>query len=329
MALLFEKPQVRLSVAGVPVLGVVEVEIDAAAYGMAGSFRAIISLGFSPEFGAEYFANLTNQPVIIEVLLFSEGFETLITGRIDAIKIEWLNQTVEITGRDLTGILIDTEITESFLNQTASQIALTLASRHELVPNVTYTSSLVGQYYQLDHARASLGLNARVTTEWELLLSLALAEGFSVSVTGNNLNFGPPALMPSVLVTTGSFTSLNFDIITAIPSAAIVKSWNCRSKSVVAEIQGTGLAATIIRPNLTHDQARKLAQGHLQKLNQHQLVMQAFMPMELSLAPGLPLLMSGTGSTLDQTYIIDSVRRRLGGKSGLIQEVVAHAAASA
>ena len=87
--------------------------------------------------------------------------------------------------------MIDAEIAQSYVNQTASQIAGTIAVEHGLIPNITKTSRLVGQYYQRDHARTVLGLNSRVTTEWELLTTLAREEDFLVSVINGTLNFEP------------------------------------------------------------------------------------------------------------------------------------------
>jgi len=322
-----EQPRARVSIDGVPVPGLVELEIDAGGYCLAGRFLAAFALGAVPGFDVTYYAGLTSQNVLIEVAPDGLGYAALLTGQVDAVRIDWMSNLATICGRDLTALLIDTEISQSFVNQTASQIAEGIAGEHGLIPNVTPTTALVGQYYQLDHARTALGLHAHVTTEWELLTSLAQAEGFLVSVTGNTLNFGPPAAEVPVFMTPGSLSSLSFDMITTLPGAATVKSWNCRNKSVVTETQGTGLMATIIRPNLVQAQAQALAQGHLQILGQHRLIMQVRMPADAVLAPGMQVYLAGTGSSLDQTYVVDGVTRRLDGRAGFVQDVRAHAAA--
>ena len=309
-----------------PVPGLVELEIDAGGYLLAGRFLAGFAIGAVPGFDMGYFAGLTSQSVLVEVSTDGLGYTALLTGQIDAVQIDWARNLASISGRDLTAVLIDTEISQSFVNQTASQIAEGIASEHGLIPNVTPTTTLVGQYYQLDHARTALGLNAHATTEWELLTALALAAGFMASVTGNTLNFGLPPVAAPVFMTPGCFSSLSFDMITALPGGATVKSWNCRSKSVVSETQGSGLMATIIRPNLVQDQAQALAQGHLRMLGQHRLIMQARMPADAVLAPGMQIALAGAGDGLDQTYVVDAVTRRLDGKTGFVQNVKAHAA---
>ncbi len=327
MALPLEQPRARVSIDGVPVPGLVELEIDAGGCFQAGRFLAAFALGAVPGFDVTYYAGLTSQNVLIEVAPDGLGYVTMLTGQVDAVRIDWTRRLASISGRDLTALLIDTEIAQSFVNQTASQIAQGIAGEHGLVPNVMPTTALVGQYYQLDHARTALGLNAHVTTEWELLTALALAEGYLVSITGNTLNFGPPQAPVPVFMTPGSMSGLSFDMITTLPGAATVKSWNCRNKSVVTETQGAGLMATIIRPNLVQAQAQALAQGHLQILGQHRLIMQARMPADAVLAPGMQLFLAGVGGALDQTYVVDAVKRRLDGRAGFVQDVRAHAAA--
>jgi hypothetical protein len=327
VALPLEQPRAQVSIDGVPVPGLVELEIDAGGCFLAGRFSAGFAIGAVPGFDVTYYAGLTSQNVLIEVAPDGLGYVTLLTGRVDAVRIDWTSNLASISGRDLTALLIDTEISQSFVNQTASQIAETVAGEHGLIPNVMPTTALVGQYYQLDHARTALGLNAHVATEWELLTALAQAAGFLVSVTGNTLNFGPPAAGVPVFITPGSLSSLSFDMITSLPGAATVKSWNCRNKSVVAETQGSGLMTTVIRPNLVQEQAQTLAQGHLQTLGQHRLIMQARMPADTVTAPGMQLLLAGVGGGLDQAYVVDAVTRRLNGRMGFVQDVRAHAAA--
>lgn len=321
-----EQPRARVSIDGVPVPGLVELEIDAGGCFLAGRFLAAFALGAVPGFDVAYYAGLTSQNVLIEVAPDGLGYTALLIGQVDAVRIDWTSNLASIAGRDLTALLIDAEISQSFVNQTASQIAERIAGEHGLIPNVVQTTALVGQYYQLDHARTALGLNAHVTTEWELLTTLAQAEGFLVSVTGNTLNFGPTPVAAPVFITPGRLSSLSFDMITTLPGAVTVKSWNCRNKSVVTETQGAGLMATIIRPNQAQAQAQALAQGHLQTLGQHRLIMQARMPADTVLVPGMQLLLAGVGGALDQTYVVDAVTRRLDGRAGFVQDVRAHAA---
>ncbi len=305
--------------------GLVELEVDAGGIFLAGRFLAGFAIGISAAFGGDFFAGLMNQEILIEVAPSGLGYVTLLMGGIDAVRIDWVKNIAYILGRDQTSLLIDAEIAQSYVNQTASQIAGTIAVEHGLIPNITKTSRLVGQYYQRDHARTVLGLNSRVTTEWELLTTLAREEDFLVSVINGTLNFGPAQINTPAVIVPGIFSELAFDIITALPKAVTVKSWNCRSKAVVTGNYGSGLTATIIRPNLMQEQAGTLAQTHAQILSQHQMIMLARMPGETQLMPGQQVVIAEAGVGFDQTYIIDAVMRRLNGKEGFVQDLRAHA----
>lgn len=320
------QPQVQVSIGGAAIAGAVSVEIEQVAYFAADRFEVKFAIGGSAA-GAAYFASLGAQTVAIELALLPGGFVSVLTGQLDNIRLDLLQNTATLTGRDLSARLIDTEIAETFANQTASQIAATIAARHGLTANVTATSTPVGQYYDLDHARSALGLNSRAGTEWNLLCWLALIEGFSLSVTGATLNFGPAPSAPSLSLTPADCMELILDSATAIPGTATVKSWNTRNKTVVTQTAGLGqgLSTTLIRPNLTSQQAMNFASRHLAGLAQHGTIMVARMPGELALVPGSTISLSQTESAFDQTYMVDTIRRSIDAGRGFTQIVRAHA----
>jgi hypothetical protein len=323
VALPVEQPQLRLSIAGVAVPGAVSLEIESVAYFSADRFRIGFAMGAAAFTTAAYFAGLGLQTIKIEAALSGFGYVTLLTGQIDNVRIDLARNIAELCGRDLSARLIDSEISETFANQSSSQIASTIAARHQLTANVTATQTMVGQYYELDHARNALGAHSRATTEWNLLTELAALEDFVVSVTGTTLNFGPVAPGRPVFVTPRSFTALSLDVATTIPMSARVKSWNTRQKAVVSERAGSGAGTTLIRPNLTVAQARSLATNHLATLRQHGTMLVGTMPADLTLMPGMQLVLSGTESGLDQTYDVSAVSRVLEARTGFLQTVLA------
>jgi phage protein D len=320
------QPQVQVSIGGAAIPGAVSVEIEQVAYFAADRFAVVFAMG-AAETGAAYFAALGAQTVVIEAALAPGGFVSLLTGQVDNIRLDMPRNIAILTGRDLSAGLIDTEIAETFANQTASQIAQAIAARHSLTPNVSATSTPVGQYYDLDHARSALGLNSRAGTEWNLLSWLALIEGFVLSVTGTTLNFGPVPPGTPLFLTPLDCMELILDSATAIPATATVKSWNTRSKTIVTQTAGTGqgLSTTLIRPNLTSQQAMNLADNHLAGLAQHGTIMVATMPGELTLVPGATINLSETNSAFDQTYMVDTIRRSIDSARGFTQIVRAHA----
>jgi len=325
-ALQVNQPQVLVSIDGLQVPGVLSLEVESLGYFAADRFSVAFAIGASVAMGIDFFASLTAQTIMISLALGDGGFVTLLTGQIDNIRIELVENVALLSGRDLSALLIDTEISQSFANQTASQIAATIAANHGLTPNVTPTTTLVGQYYELDHARHALGLHARATTEWSLLCWLAQIEGFLLSVTDSVLNFGPPAATTPLFLTPQNFMTLTFDTATTIPGSVSVKSWNTRSKMVNAQDAGSGSAVTtLIRPNLSAAQAATLAENHLSILGQHTTILQGTMPGELTLAPAGQIMLSGTGSGLDQLYAIQAITRQVTARTGFAQSLRAYA----
>ncbi len=266
-------------------------------------------------------------PIAIDIAL-SDGFVNMVTGQVDNVRFDFVENLVVIGGRDLSARLIDAEISEAFYNQTSSQIAEQLAGRHGLAANVTTTSTSVGQYYELDHARSTISLHSRMTTEWNLLTQLAQLEGFALSVKGETLNFGPSATALPVFMTLRDMMTLEIDTATTLPEAATVKSWNTRSKTSVSQTTGVANPTVIVRPNLSAAQASAAADNHLAMLTRHKTILHATMPGDVVLAPDMPIALSGTGSPLDQIYLVDRITRTVGARSGFVQVVRAHAVAT-
>ena len=325
MALPLEQPRARVSLDGVPVGGVVELEVRAPGAFLAGRFCVVFAMGAAPALGLSDFAAMGNVPVTIELSVDGLGYAQVLSGQVEAIRIDLAANTATLRGRDLTALLIDAEISESFVNQTASEVATAMALRHGLTPNVTQTYQPVGQYYQIDHARTALSVGARATTEWNLLCRLAEAEGFGVSVSGGALNFGPVPLAGESLVTPGSFIGLEVDLVTALPAAVAVRSWNSRNKQVVAQSTGTGTVTNIVRPNMSAAQAGTYAASYLAMVQLHGKVLLGKMPGETALVVGSGLLLAGTNSALDDSYVVTGLVRRLNGRDGFVQMVKAYA----
>lgn len=325
MALPLERPGALVSLNGVPVGGLVELEVQAPGAFLAGRFQAVFAMGAPPALAVADFAALAIAPVTIELSTDGLGYVEILSGQAENIRIDLAANTATLRGRDLTALLIDAELAESFVNQTASQVAETIAARHGLLANVTQTFAPVGQYYQIDHARTALNIGSRATTEWNLLCRLAEAEGFGVSVAGGALNFGPAPLTEETLVTPASFIRLEVDLVTMLPASVVVRSWNSRSKQVVEQSTGTGSATNIVRPNMTAAQAGSYASSYLSMVQQHGKVLLGKMPGDVVLAVGDTLLMTGTNSALDDGYVVTSLQRRLNGRDGFVQMVKAYA----
>jgi hypothetical protein len=116
----------------------------------------------------------------------TSDLQQLITGNVDNIQFDPVRRVVELSGRDYTSLLIDAKTFDRWTNQTASEIATTLAKRHGLTPQVTATTGAVGKIYEIDKIHDRHG-----STEWELLTWLASIYDYVVYVQGMTLFFGP------------------------------------------------------------------------------------------------------------------------------------------
>src|SRR5262249_985447 len=113
-----------------------------------------------------------------------------------------------------------------------------------------------------------------------------------------------------------------------------VKSWNSRQSSAFVQRARASRRNSVARsstlqryvfvqPNLTPDDALKVAQRKLVELTRHERVVRLNMPGELVLSPRSVITLDGTGTEFDQTYYIDIIERRLRHGSGLTQQIVA------
>jgi len=318
--------------------GLIETEVTSNSHFSADRFSASFALNNGSSYGSSFWSSELNIAVEVLFSLDASSFVSLFTGTVDTVSINLPRGLVHITGRDLSARLIETRTEETFSNRTSSEIASLLANRHGLIPNVAQTMTPVGRYYQDEHDRLTLGQFSRSTTEWDLLVFLALQEGFDVSVAGTTLNFVPSnnAVQVPYLATPANCIDLRLDryLTLAQNIEVTVKSWNSRQKNAFAQtVTGAGnpndsssgssgpQQYVYVRPNLTADQALNFAQQMLNGLTMHERVVEFVVPGDLSLTPVGQLILTGTGTEFDQAYYIDVVERRLNLNDGFTQRV--------
>ncbi len=270
-------------------------------------------------------------------------WQELISGRVDRIRLDPVTGTITLEGRDYAARLLDLPVTENFLNCTSSEVAEQLAQRCSLSASVEQTSSIIGQYYQIEHARVALSRFSRFSTAWDLLSSLAQIEGFDLWVQGSSLYFRSSSYTASTVHTIGfqpssqtsASPSLNVSSLTLERSLALaggvpvsVSSWNSRQRRRVSA-RSTGASAAsnlpinIVRPNLLQDTAQMLANGIYGQTSGHERRLIATMPADLTLSPRDGVRLTGVGSSWDGTYRVDSVDRELTLAGGFVQRFTA------
>lgn len=338
-------PRLRVLADGIELPGAISAEITANNHYAADRYR--LGLHVTPQQAAVW-SDTPSALLDIQLALDINDWTSLIQGEVDQLHLDPRTNLLSLHGRDLTSRLVESRTQETFANQTASDIATLLASRHFLTPDVTRTTTPVGAYWQLEHDHITLDSFTRSITEWDLLVTLAGHEDFEVWVTGTTLHFHPRQTTPAPRAilrpwpsAAGPANLISLQLERALTLArdieVTVKSWNSRQASAFTQTarairqpgtggSGAGAKAPLQRyvfvvPNLTPDAALKLAQTRLAELSRHERVIQAEMPGDLTLAPRQPILLGGTNTCFDQPYWIDEITRRIDTHHGFTQHL--------
>lgn len=258
-----------------------------------------------------------------------QSWTPLITGQLDSVHLLMDGGIVQVAGRDLSARLIEAKTTESYQNQTSSQIATLLAGRHGLTADVQATSTPVGRYYSADHEETRLNQFSHATTEWDLLVFLAQREQFSVWVTGTTLHFKsvpvPGAATYAVtwgydpLIANVEKLSMGRSLTLAKDVAVGVRSWSSRHARGFTKwspAKPTGANGTVQQfiytfPNLTEDEALQKAAALRADITKNERIVEFAAPLDLVLTPQQMVQVSGTRSSWDQTYYIDHIVRMI------------------
>jgi hypothetical protein len=302
----------------------------------ADTFRARFAINADPKFGMNWWGDSKTQQIILDIqgsLDEGQTWNSMIIGQVDQISITLDRGLVEVEGRDLTALFIDNKTQETFLNKTSSQVAEELAARRGLQADVTATSTLVGRYYSDDHDRMNMGQFTRTTTEWNLLCSLAQHEQFDVYVTGKTLHFHPavpedsdPYLVvwnPELPWANAVSMHLQRSMYMAKDVVVQVRSFNSRQGRSITKFAPSGSRVasvtggkeqlfSFVIPNLTEAEAQDIANKYRIEITKHERLFDFTMPADFILGPRMMLKLSGTNSSFDQAYHVDSVSRTMG-----------------
>ena len=334
------QPRIRAFANGTPLSGVLEADILTNNHYAADRFRLAVA---NPDP-----ALLDTSVLALDIQLALDGlaWTSLLQGEVDSLDHDPIANRLDLHGRDYAARLIEARTQETFANQTSSEIAATIAARHGLTADAEATTTPVGRYWQLEHDRITLDQFSRTTTEWDLLTTLAGHEGFDVWVTGTTLHFRsndaaatPAAILRPVATLTGPPNVISLRLERALTLArdieVTVKSWNNRQQTAFVQtarrpstsrigqgkVPGPPQKYAFVVPNLTPDDALKLAQRKLAELSAHERIVIAEMPGDLTLSPRQQVRLEGTGTGFDQTYWIDAIERHLHVDRGFTQRL--------
>ena len=277
--------------------------------------------------------NIQSLDVEIRASLDGSSGISLISGRVDDIDDDFVDNTIVISGRDYTADMIETKVVGSiYKNQTSSQVVQAIATSHGLTANVVPTDTKVGHYFEIDHDKLT-----NASTEWDLLTYLAETEGYDVYVTGKVVNFLPQAnttAAPTLLtyvpasntqLASGTFSKLTTKRNLTLASDVVVEvySWNHKQKQAYkVTVKGTKTknssksnGRTQIyayrKPGLTKEQALQFGQSKLEDVSRHERVLSVTAPADLTTFAPNQVKLQGTQTAADQLYWVDEVERTM------------------
>ena len=349
------RPRFRVVTAGSAISGCYSIELSTSNFGQAGSFFIQVANQAGSRNSNSPWCDSDAIDLSIQMGFLPTGmpegvlsWQEMMSGRVDRIRLDPVGGTVTLEGRDYAARLLDLPVTEGFLNCTSSEVAQQIAERCELSTSITDTSAMIGQYYQIEHARLALTRFSRFSTAWDLLSSLAQLEKFDLWVQGSTLYF------QSSSMTSGNIRHIDFrapDQDSASPSLNVsslvlhralalgngipvsVTSWNSRQRKRIVARSGATSASSfasvnVVRPNLLPDAAQILADGIFSQTSGHERTLTATMPGDLVLSPRDGVRLTGVGSSWDGDYRVDSVDREMTLSGGFIQHFSAKTASA-
>jgi hypothetical protein len=269
--------------------------------------------------------------------VFGPTYWNLITGMADAIHVDPIQRTVGVEGRDLSSSLVDSYRQQDFVNQSASEIVSIIAQYHGLQPVVTATSGNVGRYYSDGYTKLSLGQFSCLQSDWDLVVQLARQNNFDVFIQGQLFYFqaSGQSVGAPIPVSLRDVQSVQIErnLSVTANAGAKVQSWNSQNMAAYDSGGSSGGAVTnqgssvanlpflFSGANYTFQQVTDLAARYTTELSRLGTVLKLEMPWDLSLSPRATILLNGTNSVFDTTYLIDGIERHYSPISGSKQLV--------
>ncbi len=338
------RPRAQILIAGTVQPGLVSCEINSNNFGRGDTFSAQIA----PPLRASWFDPTATAPLDAQIQIgflppgAVEGavssLPLMIQGGIDTTRWDPIRRTLTIEGRDYSSKLIDYRATvDAFLNNTSSEVVQKLVTaangtnKIQLTASVSSTSTPIGQYFQIEHKRAGAISHSRETTAWDLMMRLARIESYDLYVIGTTVYFQPqlsdtttPAQLPIGLtgsVPTAPVMTINLERLAGLTKGIQVEvhSWDSRQRKAYVGLWPPKQSNNpdtqkyaFMRPHLLQADCDKTAKALYAEILAHQRTVTYEMPGDTTLTPRQRVQLTGTSTSWDATYRVDSVVRRFG-----------------
>jgi hypothetical protein len=169
---------------------VLECEVHLTRLQSSSSFEVTVALDAEDSPGASYWANLSGQAVITATngAQGNMGPAVLFTGIVDQVHVRWAARTARITGRDLTGKLLDTRSDQKWTQQSIDQVVQNVAQEAGLQVNTGSGANDVqaGRTYDATVAKPEYDFNSDAENCWDVVQACAQQVGNVAFVAGSN-----------------------------------------------------------------------------------------------------------------------------------------------
>jgi hypothetical protein len=341
------RPRARVLCGGQEIPNVAGVSVTSTGNFHADSF-SFVSVPVDGGIGSlAWWANLPpitpQNPIDVQVGLLPLGAQegqgiawtSLVQGRLDDAAYAIESNTLTVSGRDFSSLMIDDRTQNAFQNQTTSEVVQTLATKFGLQCSAIQTTTPVGRFWSNDHVFTNQNQLHSVTTSWDILKTLAQFEGLDVYMDGITLTLAKPADAnsdPYVITWSkdtggrqlGNAPGLQMKRSLALNRGirVVVRSWNAKQKKTFS--RGALSSKTLLasatqdvqqyfftRPGLTEEQAQQLANQLYADIVAKEMSISATMIGDLILTPRCVISLQGTGTDWDQSYYPNTVTKRI------------------
>lgn len=340
----------------------IDIEVNNNAYHQADSFRVTVPVtNNQPKEITREWWNAQN-PMCVEIYMGfpsdpdnydinDPNMKLMIVGNVDEFPHDLVNDTISLTGRDYSSLMIETKIVVNTAeNRTASKMIKSIADSYGLgTSHIQENKKLMGTLYK----NAFTKMN-RNTTEWDLVSFIAKETGWQVYINGTDLYFEPkpanPPIYPLVWSDSDRDNIKSFWGKTFVVTRNLTLAKNIKVMVRVLNVK-TGTAFTVpieathtkdkvlnrgkryigtpqvyfehIDQRMTRDEA--IAKGYeiLENISRHQMKLVCDgIPGDTILSPHHIIRLIGT-SDYDQDYQSDQIIRTMSMERGFVMDITA------
>lgn len=265
------------------------------------------------------------------------GGAPLFIGTVTQVRPDWDKRTLDVNGHDKTKKMMERKsLSETFKNKKAKDIIEEVAKRHGLKVKFSGDTQKAGRIYDIDTVH-----HPRELPDWDLLHSVADAEGLSVILDGDTLYVEPEGSGSSGMLditydppTPASYARGDFITLAGVHNKSLagkqsvkVKSYDPKARKTVEGKKtlaqatgqgknGDGITYEYQAPGLKQDRASRIAEKRLRRATKQERQLVVGLPGSTKIRPRMGARVSGTGTKFDQSYEIESVEHRLNMEEG-------------